>query len=481
MNLPPFFIDPLRRRAFLERSAAGMGLLALGSLFASGASSAKETATAGYRRPVIKAKRIIYLHQSGAPSHLDLFDHKPGLAKLRGEDLPPSVRQGQRLTGMTSGYSKLPIFPSPFEFRRHGQGGAWMSELWPHLSQAADDLCLVHTLHTDAINHDPAITFVHTGSQIAGRPSFGSWLAYGLGSENQDLPAFVVLTSDGTGRPGDQPLYDRLWSSGFLPSEFQGVRFRSAGDPVLFLSNPPGVDRSTRSSMLEGVRELNQLRQGTVGDPEIQTRIAQYEMAFRMQTSVPDLGDLSREPAHVLNLYGPEVRKPGTFAANCLLARRLAERNVRFIQLYHRGWDQHFSLKDQIKGQCYDVDQPCYALLTDLKQRGLLEDTLVVWAGEFGRTVYGQGDVSSPKIGRDHHPKCFSIWLSGGGIRGGTTYGKTDDFAYNIVENPVSFFDLNATLLHQLGIDHTQLTFRYQGRDYRLTDVHGEVVKGILA
>lgn len=478
---PPFFSEQLRRRAFLDRSAAGMGLWALRSLITSASASPTEPKPTAFRRHSVKARRIIYLHQSGAPSHLDLFDHKPKLEKLRGQDLPESVRQGQRLTGMTSGYSKLPIFPSPFQFRQHGQGGAWMSELWPHLSRMSDELCFIHSIHTDAINHDPAITFVHTGSQIAGRPSFGSWLAYGLGSENEDLPAFVVLTSDGTGRPGDQPLYDRLWSAGFLPSEFQGVRFRSAGDPVLFLSNPPGVDRSTRSSMLEGVRELNQLRHQAVGDPEIQTRIAQYEMAFRMQASVPDLGNLSQEPKHVLDLYGPEVRKPGTFAANCLLARRLAERNVRFIQLYHRGWDQHFSLKDQIKGQCYDVDQPCYALLTDLKQRGLLEDTLVVWAGEFGRTVYGQGDVNSPKIGRDHHPKCFSIWLSGGGIQGGISYGKTDEFAYNIVENPVSFFDLNATLLHQLGIDHTQLTFRYQGRDYRLTDVHGDVVGGILA
>lgn len=481
MPLPADLPTLLNRRTFLNRTGGGVGWLALSSLLASSSPGATPAIRPGLRHLPGRARRIIYLHQSGAPSHLDLFDHKPGLEKLRGQDLPESVRRGQRLTGMTSGYTKLPIFPSPFKFQQHGQGGAWLSELWPNLGQVADDICFIHSLHTEAINHDPAITFVHTGSQIAGRPSFGSWISYGLGSENQDLPAFVVMTSDGTGRPGDQPLYDRLWSAGFLPSRFQGVRLRSAGDRVLFLSDPPGVDRSMRAAMLAGVRELNQVHQQAVGDPEIQTRIAQYEMAFRMQTSIPDLADLSHEPEHVLNLYGPEVRKPGTFAANCLLARRLAERNVRFIQLYHRGWDQHFSLKDQIKGQCADVDRPCFGLLTDLKQRGLLDDTVVIWAGEFGRTVYGQGDVSSPKIGRDHHPKCFSIWLSGGGIRGGITHGKTDDFSYNIIEDPVSFYDLNATLLHLLGIEHTQLTFRYQGRDYRLTDVHGELVRGILA
>ncbi|HAM70788.1 MAG TPA: sulfatase, partial [Verrucomicrobiales bacterium] len=380
-----------------------------------------------------------------------------------------------------SGYSRLPVFPSPFRFSQQGASGTWMSELWPHLSKSADDLCVIRSMFTEAINHDPAITFVHTGSQIAGRPSFGAWVAYGLGSENRDLPAFVVLTSDGTGRPGDQPLYDRLWSAGFLPSRYQGVRFRAQGDPVLFLGNPPGLDRPMRQAFLETVQELNARRLEVSGDPEVQTRIAQYEMAFRMQTSVPELTDLSTEPEAVLNLYGPEVRKPGTFAANCLLARRMAERDVRFIQLYHRGWDQHFSLREQIAGQCRDVDQPCHALLTDLKQRGLLDDTLVVWAGEFGRTVYGQGDVTSPKIGRDHHPRCFSAWVAGAGIRGGLTYGRTDDFSYNIVDRPVSFFDLNATLLHLLGIDHTRMTFRHQGRDYRLTDVHGEVVQGILS
>lgn len=469
--------DALTRRTFLKSSAAGLGLAALSQL-----SAGELLSNAGrLNRAGAKAKRIIYLHQSGAPSHVDLFDHKPRLAELRGQDLPPSVRMGQRLTGMTAGYDRLPLFPSPFKFGQHGRGGAWLSELWPHLARVADDICFLHSLNTEAINHDPAITFVHTGSQIAGRPSFGAWVAYGLGSENKDLPGFVVLLSDGTGRPGDQPLYDRLWSAGFLPSEHQGVRLRGKGEPVLFLDNPPGITRESRRTVLDGIRELNRAHHEEAGDPEIQTRIRQYELAFRMQASVPDLADVSGEPAQVVDSYGPEARKPGTFAWNCLLARRLAERDVRFIQLYHRGWDQHFELAQQIRGQCRDVDQPCAALLQDLKQRGMLDETLVVWAGEFGRTCYGQGDVSSPRIGRDHHPKCFSGWIAGGGIQGGITYGETDEFAYNVVRDPVNFFDLNATLLHQLGVDHTQLTFKYQGRNYRLTDVHGDVVRGIIA
>lgn len=464
----------LSRRTFLQRAAAGMGMMALGSLFAADRARPYLTGRA-------RAKRIIYLHQSGAPSQVDLFDPKPKLAEMRGQDLPESIRNGQRLTGMTAGYNHYPLFPSPFQFAQHGASGAWLSELWPHLSRVVDDIAFVRTLHTEAINHDPAITFVHTGSQIAGRPSFGSWLAYGLGSENKDLPAFVVLTSNGTGRPDDQPLYDRLWSAGFLPGEYQGVRLRGQGEPVLFLRNPPGVTGDMRRSMLDGVRELNEVKRDAVGDPEIATRIAQYEMAFRMQASVPELADISKEPSAALDAYGPEARKPGTFAANCLLARRLAERDVRFIQLYHRGWDQHFDLAGQLRGQCSDVDQPCAALLADLKQRGLLEETLVVWAGEFGRTVYGQGDLGSPRIGRDHHPKCFTVWLAGGGIKGGVTFGETDEFGYNVVRDPVSFFDLNATLLHLLGIEHTGLIYQYQGRDYRLTDVHGEIVKGIVA
>lgn len=476
--------DAINRRLFLKQAGGAAGLAALSALSdiqALGGIPAKSSGSAMGPRIMPRAKRIIYLHQSGAPSHVDLFDYKPELNRRRGEDLPSSVRGHQRLTGMTSGYTKFPVFPSPFQFTQHGSSGAWMSELWPHLSQVADELCFVRTLHTEAINHDPAITFVHTGSQIAGRPSFGSWIAYGLGTENQDLPAFVVLTSDGTGRPADQPLYDRLWSAGFLPSRYQGVRFRGGGDPVPFLGNPPGVDGEARRIALDGIRALNGFSAQRVGDPEIQTRIAQYELAFRMQASVPELVDLSHESEALRSAYGPDVQKPGSFAYNCLLARRLAERGVRFIQLYHRGWDQHFNLKEQIKGQCHDVDQPCFALISDLKQRGMLEDTLIVWAGEFGRTVYGQGDVDSPKTGRDHHPKCFTIWMAGGGIRPGFTYGTTDAFAYNIVENPVSFFDLNATLLYLMGLDHTQLTFPYQGRNYRLTDVHGDVVRDLLA
>jgi hypothetical protein len=480
LRLDPAERQAITRRTFLSRAGAGLGLAAFGLLEDPGVVAQDQQTDQPYRIGPAKAKRIIYLHQSGAPSQVDLFDHKPNLSGLRGQELPASVRKGQRLTGMTAGYDRLPVFPSPFRFSQRGQAGLWLSELWPELSGKVDKICFIHSLHTEAINHDPAITFVHTGSQIAGRPSFGSWIAYGLGSESQDLPAFVVLISNGTGRPDDQPLYDRLWSAGFLPSQYQGVRFRGQGDPVLFVADPPGVDRAKRRLMLDGVRELNEARFQAVGDPEIQTRIAQYEMAFRMQASVPELADLSKEPESVMALYGPEVKKPGTFAANCLLARRLAQRGVRFIQLYHRGWDQHFNLAQQIKGQCYDVDQPCAALLTDLEQHGLLEDTLVVWAGEFGRTVYAQGDIDSPRIGRDHHPKCFTVWLAGGGVRAGLAYGKTDEFAYNVVENPVSFFDLNATLLHLLGINHTRLIYKYQGRDYRLTDVHGVVVKGIL-
>jgi hypothetical protein len=471
----------LTRRTFLQKAGAGLGLAALGSLLGPALSGHAADAVKPFLNGRARAKRIIFLHQSGAPSHVDLFDHKPLLQKMRGEDLPASVRGTQRLTGMTSGYGRLPLFPSPFQFAQHGQSRAWMSELWPHLSKRADDLCFVKSLHTDAINHDPAITFAQTGSQIAGRPSFGAWIAYGLGSENKELPAFVVLTSNGTGRPDGQPLYDRLWSAGFLPSEYQGVRFRGQGDPVLFLSDPDGVPRADRREVIDAVRELNRDRLDVVGDPEIQTRIAQYEMAFRMQASVPDLTDLSKETPATLEAYGPEVTKPGSFAANCLLARRLAERDVRFIQLYHRGWDQHFSLAQQLRGQCHDVDQPCAALIGDLKQRGLLEDTLVVWAGEFGRTVYAQGDIDSPRTGRDHHPKCFTVWMAGGGTKAGSTHGETDDFGYNIARDPVSFYDFNATLLHLLGVDHTRLTFKYQGRQFRLTDVHGDVVKGILA
>jgi hypothetical protein len=388
---------------------------------------------------------------------------------------------GQRLTGMTATQSSFPLVPSLFRFAQHGQSGAWVSELLPHTAKIVDDLCFIKTLHTEAINHDPAITFFQTGAQIAGRPSIGSWISYGLGSANRDLPSFVVMISQGSGNLGDQPLYDRLWGSGFLPTRYQGVKFRSGGDPVLYLSNPPGVDGKLRRRYLDDLARLNQHRLAESGDPEIATRISQYEMAYRMQASVPELTDLSNEPEHIFELYGPESRKPGTYAANCLLARRLAERGVRFIQLFHRGWDQHNNLPKQIVGQCQDTDQASAALIADLKQRGLLEDTLVVWGGEFGRTVYCQGKLTEDDYGRDHHPRCFTVWLAGGGVKPGITFGETDDFSYNIVRDPVHVHDLHATILHLLGIDHTRLTFKYQGRHFRLTDVHGNVVRGVLA
>jgi hypothetical protein len=466
----------LTRRQLLGR--AGLGATALWTLLNQETVQAEPS---GLPHFAPRARRVIYLFQSGAPSQLDLFDHKPGLAELRGKELPDSVRRGQRLTGMTATQDSFPLAPSLFHFARHGKCGAWVSELMPHTARVVDRLCFVCSMHTEAINHDPAVTFFQTGAQLAGRPSMGSWLAYGLGSENRNLPSFVALVSQGTGNPNDQPLYDRLWGSGFLPSRYQGVKLRSAGDPVLFLSNPPGVDAETRRRMLDDLAKLNEAKLREVGDPEIATRIEQYELAFRMQTSVPELTDLSREPKHVLDLYGPEARKPGTFAANCLLARRLAERGVRFIQLFHRGWDQHVKLPRQIRGQCADTDQPSAALLLDLAQRGLLDETLVVWGGEFGRTVYCQGTLTATDYGRDHHPRCFTIWLAGGGIRPGITHGETDDFSYNIIKDPVHIHDLHATMLHCLGIDHTKLTYKFQGRHYRLTDVHGNVVKELLA
>jgi hypothetical protein len=412
---------------------------------------------------------------------MDLFDYKPALKDVRGTELPDSIRQGQRLTGMTATQTSFPVAPSKFRFARHGQSGAWISELMPHVARVADDLCFIKSMYTEAINHDPAITFFQTGTQLAGRPSMGAWISYGLASENRDLPTFVALVSQGTGNPSDQPLYDRLWGSGFLPTPYQGVKLRSGGEPVLYLSDPPGLDRRMRRRMLDDLARLNQLRLAEQGDPEIATRIAQYEMAYRMQTSVPELTDLSREPKSILDLYGPEARKPGTYAANCLLARRLAERGVRFIQLFHKGWDQHTNLPKQIAGQCRDTDQPTAALLIDLKQRGLLDDTLLIWGGEFGRTVYCQGTLTAENYGRDHHPRCFTVFLAGGGIKAGMTHGETDDYCYNITRDPVHVHDLHATMLHCLGIDHTRLTFLYQGRHHRLTDVHGRIVKDILA
>ncbi len=479
--------DAINRRTFLQGAGFGMAALAglfgrEGIAFADGPSKPKRFGgLSQFPEFAPKAKRVIYLHQSGAPSHLDLFDYKPDLAKHRNEDLPSSIRNGQRLTGMSSGQAKFPVAPTIFKFNQAGQSGIWLTEIMPHLATVADEITMIHSLNTEAINHDPAITFFQTGSQLAGRPAMGAWLSYGLGTEADDLPAFVVLTSFGSGNRVDQPLYDRLWGSGFLPTEHQGVKFRNSGDPVLYLNDPPGVDRSTRREMLDKIGSLDKLRQAVVGDPEISTRISAYELAFRMQTSVPGLLDIHDEPQHILDMYGPDVKKPGTYAYNCILARRLAERGVRFTQLFHMGWDQHGNLPTQIKAQCMDTDQASAALIKDLKQRGLLDDTVIVWGGEFGRTVYSQGDLTMTNYGRDHHPRCFSVWMAGGGIKKGFTYGKTDDYGYNIVENPVSVHDLHATMLHQLGINHKDLTYRFQGRDFRLTDVFGNVVNDLLA
>jgi hypothetical protein len=414
---------------------------------------------------------------AGGPSQLDLFDYKPILNQRHGEDLPDSVRKGQRLTGMTGFQARLPLAGSAFKFAQHGKSGMWVSDLMPHSAKMVDDLCFVRSIHTEHINHDPAITFFQTGHQLPGRPSMGAWLSYGLGSSNQNLPAFVVLISKDR---IDQPLYSRLWGNGFLPSIHQGVQFRSGGDPVLFLQNPDGVSADARRKMLDRLAELHTLQFADLGDPEINARTAQYEMAFRMQTSVPEVTDLSNESPETLALYGDEAKKPGSFAANCLLARRLAERDVRFIQLYHPGWDQHGNLPSAIKRQCADVDRASFALITDLKQRGLLDDTLVVWGGEFGRTNYSQGKLTATDYGRDHHPRCFTIWMAGGGIKPGVVYGATDEFGYNIAENPVDVHDLQATILRQLGINHELLTYKHQGRYYRLTDVHGKVVKALI-
>ena len=470
------------RRHFLRQGASVLGTAALAMLLdertvRAAPNASRNTGLDGLPHFKPRAKRVIYLCQSGAPSQLDLFDYKPQLAESLGKELPDSVRMGQRLTGMTAGQASFPLAPSGFRFRQHGRSGAWVSELLPKTAEIVDDVCFIRSMHTEAINHDPAITLLQTGSQLAGRPSFGSWISHGLGSDNDDLPTFVVMTS-GT---GGQPLYDRLWGTGFLPTHHQGVKFRRSSDPVLFLSNPPGIDSATRRGMLDDLRLLNELKLKRVGDPEIATRIAQYELAYRMQMSVPELTDLSGESRKTLDLYGPDCRTPGTFSANCLLARRLAERGVRFIQLYHRGWDQHTNLPRDIRKQCAATDQASAALIRDLKQRGMLDDTLVVWGGEFGRTVYCQGTLTKTNYGRDHHPRCFTVWLAGGGIRPGLTYGETDDHSYNIVENAVHIHDLNATLLHCLGIDHERLTFKFQGRQYRLTDVHGQLVEPILA
>ena len=469
------------RRQFFGRTAAGIGPAALSFLLRGEGYGATAGGLPDLPHFAPRAKRVIYMFQSGAPSQIDLFDHKPLLRKYHGQDLPDSVRKGQRITGMTSGQDRLPVAASLFKFQPHGQSGTELSELLPHTAKVVDDITLVKTVQTDAINHDPAITFIQSGFQQPGRPSMGSWVSYGLGSANRDLPGFVVLISQCSNLNQSQPLFSRLWGSGFLPSRYQGVKFRSSDDPVLYLSNPKGIDASTRRSMLDAVSEINRLRSQEFGDPEIETRIAQYEMAYRMQTSVPELMDLSGEPEHVFERYGPDSRKPGTYAANCLLARRLAERDVRFVQLFHRGWDQHTDLPRDIRLQARDTDQASAALMMDLKERGLLQDTLVIWGGEFGRTVYCQGKLSETNYGRDHHPRCFTMWMAGGGIKPGTTHGQTDDYCYNVVEDPVHVYDLQATALRCLGVDHKRLTFKYQGRHYRLTDVHGEVVEPLLA
>ena len=475
---PPDSAIRMTRRHFFGRGGTGLGIAGLAHLM--GREAASQVGLPGLPHFAPRAKQIIYLFQSGGPSQIDLFDYKPRLEQLHGTELPDSIRQGQRLTGMTASQTSFPVQRTWFEFQRHGESRAWVSELLPHTARIADKLSFIRTMHTEAINHDPAVTFFQTGAQLAGRPSIGAWLSYGLGSENDDLPAFVVMTSRGSGRVG-QALYTRLWGSGFLPSRFQGVKFRSQGDPVLYLSNPEGVSRDHRRMFLDDLSALNRIQQEEFTDPEIETRIAQYEMAFRMQASVPELMDLSGEPHSTFELYGEAAREPGTFARHCLVARRLVERGVRFVQLFHRGWDQHRSLPQQLPKQCADTDQASAALIEDLERRGLLDETLVVWGGEFGRTVYSQGLSTEKTYGRDHHPRCFTIWLAGGGVKPGITYGETDDFCYNAVADPVHVHDLHATLLHQLGVDHTKLTYRYQGRQFRLTDVGGEVIRDLVA
>lgn len=469
----------MNRRELLTRLPMGIGTAALSHLFAA------ETRKGIPGLPGLphfppKAKRVILLHQSGGPSQMDLFDYKPQMKKYQGVDLPNSVRNGQRITGMTSGQATFPVASSMFHFKQHGQTGTWVSELLPHTAKIIDELALIKTVHTEAINHDPAITFFQSGSQQPGRPSIGAWVSYGLGSENENLPAFVVMVSQAHALNTDQPLFSRLWGSGFLPSNYQGVKFRASADPVLYLSDPKGITKQNRRAMLDSIAKLNEIKYHQMGDPEIETRITQYEMAYRMQTSVPELVDLSKEPESTFEMYGPESRKPGSYARNCLLARRLAERGVRFIQLYHRGWDQHNDLPRDLTLQCRGTDQPTAALVSDLKQRGLLDDTLVVWGGEFGRTVYCQGRLTESNYGRDHHPRNFAMWMAGGGIKAGARVGETDDFSYNVVKDPVHVHDMQATILRCVGVDHKRLTYQFQGRHFRLTDVHGELVEPVL-
>ncbi len=475
-------MNETNRRRFLLHTGHGMGAAALSSLWTPGlVGSAAASGPGGFPNFAPKAKRAIYLFFSGGPSHIDTFDYKPGLKDIHGQELPESIRQGQRLTGMTSGQKSFPCVAPMFEFERFGKHGTWVNkDILPHTAGIVDDITIIKSMNTEAVNHDPAITYINTGVQQQGKPSMGSWLSYGLGSENENMPAYVVMISRGNGQL--QALYDRLWGSGFLPSQHQGVKLRSAGEPVLYLNNPPGIDREMRRGMLDGLGQLNTATYEKFNDPETQSRIAQYEMAFRMQSEVPELMDISKEPQHVKDLYGPDVEKPGSFARNCLLARRMAEKGVRFLQLFHRGWDQHGSLPSKLRAQCKDVDQACAGLVKDLKERGMLDDTLVICGGEFGRTIYSQGKLTADNHGRDHHGRCFTTWLAGAGVKRGFEFGETDSHCYNIVKDPVHIRDLNATILHQLGIDHEKLTFRYQGLDQRLTGVEeARVVKEILA
>ncbi|MEJ7738480.1 MAG: DUF1501 domain-containing protein [Chitinophagaceae bacterium] len=471
----------INRRRFLSHLSIGLGSAALGSLlipelFSGGAED--EMDLTGLPRFAPKAKRVIYLFQNGAPSQLESFDYKPLLTKMVGQDLPESIRKGQRLTGMTSEQKSFPLVGSYYSFSQHGQSGAWVSELFPHMAKIVDDICIIKSMHTEAINHDPALTFFQTGAQQGNRASMGSWVSYGLGTENKNLPAFCVLLSRGKGN--GQGVYSKLWSNGFLDSVHQGVQFSSGENPILYLQDPAGMDKNARRNMIDKISDLNQLGYKEFGDPEIVTRIQQYEMAYRMQTAVPEIMDISKESDDIVKLYGSDCLVPGTYAANCLLARKLSENGVRFVQLYHQGWDQHGNLPKEMKGQAKDVDQASAALITDLKQRGLLDETLVIWGGEFGRTNYCQGKMTPENYGRDHHPRCFSIWMAGGGIKPGVVYGDTDDFGYNITSNPVHVHDFQATALHLLGLDHERLVFRYQGRRFRLTDVSGKLVRDII-
>jgi len=480
--------EQLSRRNFLSKTSLGLGAAAMASLLGSDQSMAgkviagaeeKSGMPLGLPHFAPKAKKIIYLFQSGAPSQLELFDYKPKLEEMWGQDLPESVRKGQRLTGMTAGQSSFPLVASKYKFEKYGAGQMNISELLPYTSGIADDVTFIRSMHTEAINHDPAVTFFQTGSQQGGRPSWGSWVSYGLGSDNQNMPSFVVLLSKG--RPGDQPLYAKLWSNGFLPSVNQGVVFRSGPDPVFYLNNPEGISNTSRRRMLNSLAKLQQEQYEKILDPEINYRMAQYEMAYRMQTAVPETMDISKEPEYIFDLYGEDSRKPGTFAANCLLARKLIEKDVKFVQLYHQGWDQHGNLPNDIKTMAKSVDQASAALIQDLKQRGLLDETLVVWGGEFGRGSYSQGKLSRDNYGRDHHPRSFTIWMAGAGVKKGFVFGETDEFGYNVIKDPVHVHDFQATVMHLLGIDHEQLVFKHQGRRYRLTDVHGKVVKSVLA